>query len=191
MKPLFLCGLIFLLSLFTASPGYVATGDFLYVIANVVNVRESPSIKASIMMTVQLGHKVVEISRQGKWIEVGIARTGQVGWIHSSLLGSKRAGGKTTTSLSPEFKKFSRAFASLNNRIESMAGVRFFTGAEDIGDGILYVKATQTWISASRPNKKSNLNTILKLWKAANNNLPVVVYILDPQGNKHMWISSR
>lgn len=66
---------------------FATPGDALYVRGNNVNVRAAPSREADILRQVHYGQVVIEIQRQGKWVEVHLAR-GQVrlGWIHSSLL---------------------------------------------------------------------------------------------------------
>ncbi len=170
-----------------------ASGDILYVKVDRVNVRQGASTKTLVLITLNKGHELVEISRQGEWNQVGVARTrGTIGWIHRSLVTSERPpGGKTTTPPNPEFKSFMGAFNILNYKVKSATGVTFFTGVEDLADGIIRVTATETWLSGSRQDRESNLRTIYKLWKAANDNLPVAVYIVDSQGKRRMtcdWI---
>jgi uncharacterized protein YgiM (DUF1202 family) len=170
-----------------------ASGDILYVKVDRVNVRQGASTKTPVLITLNKGHELLEIYRQEEWIQVGVARTGgKIGWIHRSLVTSELPlGGKTTTPLTPEFENFMWAFNILNHKVKSATGVTFFTEVEDLADGIIRVTATDTWLSGSRQERESNLRTIYKLWKAANDNLPVAVYIVGPQGKRRMtcdWI---
>ena len=84
------------------------------------------------------------------------------------------------------------AFSVLNQRVKSQTGGELFSGAEDMGDGILHVTATDTWLSGPADAKASNLNTIYKLWQAADGSgLPIAVWVLDSRGNVVMRKSGR
>lgn len=165
-----------------------APGDILYVHANVVNMREAPSTRAPIVLQLRKGHKLLEFQRKGDWVEVGADRTGgKSGWIHSSLIGKRFEGGATRAPEDPKFEKFQVAFDELNARIERRTGLRFFTKAENLGDGIVQVTATDTWLSAPRADRESNLRTIFRLWDAAEGSgLPIAVYVVDRHGNQQM-----
>jgi len=170
--------------------GYVlaAPGDILYVHGDVVNMREGPSTTSRIVLKLQKGHKLVEFQRKGKWVEVGADRTGgKSGWIHSSLIGKQFIGGSTKATANSKFEKFKAAFNELNTRIKRKTGITFFTKAEDLGDGIVQVTATDTWLSAPQSDRKSNLRTIFQLWDAAEGSgLPIAVYVVDKTGNQRM-----
>ena len=51
-----------------------------------VNVRRSPSLKATIITVLERGHRLVELSRRNKWVHVGITGQGITGWVHASLV---------------------------------------------------------------------------------------------------------
>lgn len=160
-----------------------APGDKLYITADRAVVRTSASITSASVIAVNRGHELMEFQVVGNWIEVGVARTGgKTGWVRRQDVSSQKQGGKTTAPLSAQFKVFRAAFDQLNHRVEVQSGVRFFTGAEDRGDGILYVTATSAWLAGPRQARESNARTILELWRAANNDLPVMVYIQDSGG---------
>lgn len=171
-----------------ASHVFAAPGDILYVHGDVVNMREGPSTSSGIVLKLQKGHKLVEFQRKGKWVEVGADRTGgKSGWIHSSLIGNQFLGGSTKAPADPKFKKFKDAFNELNARIKRKTGITFFTKAENLGDGIVQVTATDTWLSAPQSDRESNLRTIFQLWDAAEGSgLPIAVYVVDKYGNQRM-----
>ncbi len=86
---------IFLVCMLAASV-LAAPGDILYVHVEVVNIREGPSTKDPVVLMLLKGHKLLELQRQGEWVEVDTGRTGgKTGWIHSSFIGKELIGGET------------------------------------------------------------------------------------------------
>ena len=76
------------------------------------------------------------------------------------------------------------AFSTLNQRVKSQTGIELFSDAEDIGDGILHVTATDAWLSASTDEQSSSVNTVYKLWQAADGSgLPIAVYVRNARGD--------
>ena len=63
-----------------------ATGDVLKVKAERANLRAGPSEKSEARGQLQTGDDVIELQRQGDWIGVRVGRTGEEGWIYSSLV---------------------------------------------------------------------------------------------------------
>ena len=174
----------------TLSTGLVlaATGDVLYVHGDVVNMRSGPSTDSEIVIQLNKGHKLLEFRRTGDWVEVGADRTGgKSGWIHSALIGKDFKGGSTKAPANAKFEKFKLAFDELNARIKQQTGIIFFTQADDMGDGIVQVTATDNWLSGPLADRKSNLNTIFQLWDTAEGSgLPIAVYVVDQNGNQRM-----
>lgn len=177
-----------LLGLILATAASATTGDILYIQGNGVNVRRGPGTDAPVIMKLNRGHELIEFERRGDWVNVGIARTGgKDGWVHRSLVGSKFPGGGTTAPPDPKFDQFRAAVELLNARVRQMAGVDFFTNVENLGDGIVQVTATDTWIAAPIADRQGNLNTMFDLWDAAEGTgLPIMVSIVDARGNQVM-----
>ena len=88
-------------------------------------------------------------------------------------------------------KRFEAAFKKLNKQTLRTLGIRLFKGAKHIGDGVLEITATELWLEAPQSDKESNLKTIVGLWERANNFGPVVVNIVDSEGEKQMSMSSE
>ncbi len=180
---------IILIFIFAATcNSHAAPGDILYVQSDVVNMRKGPSKQHPVVLQLRKGHKLMEFQRQGRWVEVGADRTGgRSGWIYSSLISKEFKGEGTTAPADKKFQKFKAAFAELNARIKRKSGFTFFTKAENLGDGIIQVSATDKWLGAPRTNRESNLRTIFQLWDAAEGSgLPIAVYVVDKHGNQHM-----
>src|SRR3546814_1274115 len=66
-----------------------APGDILYAQKNGVNVRSAPNSSSAVVLTLNMGHKLVEFERRAEWVHIGVDRTeGKEGWIHAGLVGS-------------------------------------------------------------------------------------------------------
>lgn len=167
-----------------------APGDILYTQGDSVNMRESPSASSNIVLKLNKGHELVEFQRKAEWVEVGAAKSnGKSGWISSSLVGKEFLGGATKTSNNPAFNKFKRSFDELNTNIKKQTGITLFTKAENLGDGIVQITATDTWLRAPHADKENSLQTIFKIWDAIEGTgLPIAVYITDENGKvRHFY----
>ena len=150
-------------------------------------VREAASESASALITVDAGHELIEVSRANGWVEVGVARTGKVGWVSISSTMLTQAFGGTQTPETDSFVRFTVAFSILNQSVKSQTGIALFSDAEDMGDGIICVTATSAWLSGSADEQASTLNTVYELWRAADGSgFPVAVYVRGAAGNTVM-----
>lgn len=57
------------------------------VISSKANVRKGASTKHKVLTTLEEGHTLFPIKRQGRWLLVGVADKPFIGWIHDSLVG--------------------------------------------------------------------------------------------------------
>ncbi len=167
-----------------ASPAIAGLGDKLYVQKNGVNVRNGPGTNSDVTLTLGTGHELVEFSRKGGWVNVGITRTGgKDGWIHSSLVGSTSPEGPIIAPADGKFDAFVEDVEKLNSTVEPVAGFTFFTEVENLGDGIIQLKAHRQWLAAPRADRESNLNTLFNLWSTREaSGLPIAVLIVDSSG---------
>ena len=170
--------------LIAPSIAWAAPGDTLYVQGNGANVRSAPSKSASVVMVVGRGHKLIEFERKNGWVHVGIVRTGgKDGWIFDELVGAEFAGGESAAPADQRFAKFENTVFDLNERIRRTAGVDFFTKVENLGDGLVWVTATNVWVEAPYSDREGNLNTLFDLWDAAEGSgLPIMVQVVDQHG---------
>ena len=78
-----------LLILMLAPASKAAPGDVLFVQASGVNVRQFPSLEATVLTKLSRGSKVVEVKREGNWVRIRSERlNGAEGYIYRSLLRS-------------------------------------------------------------------------------------------------------
>ena len=159
-------------------------GDTLYVQKSLAVVHTGPGTSHSVLLKLGKGHELIELYRQGEWINVGIARTGgKDGWIHASLVGSVSSGGATVAPADPKFDTFVRDVGKLNDKVEPITGFPFFTKIENLGDGIVQLTAHDGWLSAPRSSREANLETLFNLWSQhEGSGLPVAVYIANRMG---------
>jgi SH3-like domain-containing protein len=164
---------------------WASPGEKIYVQKPSVNIRTGPGTNNAVLLKLNLGHELIEFSRRGEWINVGIPRTGgKDGWIHSSLVGPVSPGGATTAPKDRRFDAFLKDVEKLNAKVEPITGFPFFTKVENLGDGIVQLTAHDQWLKAPRSDRESNLNTLYRLWSAQEGSgLPVAVYIVDARSN--------
>ena len=63
-----------------------APGDFLYVTGDRVNARDGPDAGHAVLTRLTRHVQVVEISRQGGWVEVGVLSICRIAWVHQDYL---------------------------------------------------------------------------------------------------------
>ena len=62
--------------------------DALFVLKDLVNMREGPSIEHPVVLRLEKGQELMEFKRDGKWVHVGAYGTaGKIGWVHERLVG--------------------------------------------------------------------------------------------------------
>jgi hypothetical protein len=50
------------------------------------NLRRKPSLESKIVTVLNQGEAMVELTAKGKWMQVGVLKSGEVAWIYKSLL---------------------------------------------------------------------------------------------------------
>jgi TPR repeat protein len=50
------------------------------------NLRRKPSLESKVVTVLNQGEAMVELSAKGKWMQVGLLKSGEVAWIYKSLL---------------------------------------------------------------------------------------------------------
>ncbi len=179
--------------LLASNIAWAAPGDTLYAQSEWVNVRSAPSKSARVVMAVGRGQKLIEFERKYGWVHVGIVRTGgKEGWIFDGLVGAEFAGGESAATDEQSFTNFENTVFDLNERVRQTAGVDFFTEVENLGDGLVWVTATNVWVEAPYSDRESNLNKLFDLWDAAEGSgLPIMVQVVDQQRNLVMRKARR
>jgi hypothetical protein len=164
-----------LLSLSLAIFAYAETGDYLYVKGDVVNMRSEPSTESNVIVKLRRGHRLIEIQKKGKWIEVGADSTGgKTGWIYASLTSTTPLHGKPDAIGYPPFSKFVDTYYNRLNK-------GLFTKAEYKGDGIINIHVNYKWMSVSREDKTWSMNVLLDAWSKCDRGV-VSINMVSPSG---------
>lgn len=130
-----------------ASVATAGPGDKLYVLKRNVVLRTEPSPQAPKVLELRLGQELMEFGRQGSWVEVGAVRTGgKSGWVLLSVVGTRKPRNAVQPPDPPGFKTFKNAFKKLNSDVERKTGIKLFTDAKALGDGMVQVTASDVWI---------------------------------------------
>jgi Bacterial SH3 domain len=167
-------------------PNSVAeTGDALIITGDIVNLRTAPSTDAASPIKLLKDRKVIEIQRQGDWVEIKTNRDDiKTGWVYKSLI----IKAKTRESADEKrFRVFKQRFIDLNQGIKKQNGIPYFKDVIDKGNGAIHVIASAVWLAKTQEARGGPLNDVFKLWSDV---VPVgssmSVIVLDEQGEQHM-----
>jgi len=175
-------GLILALLCFSAT-GWPIPGDVRYVDGAFAVVREEPHGASATVAKIAEGQAVLEIQRQGNWLNVGVLGAGITGWIHLSFLKEPEDAQRRSQPLIAAMRRFRPVFDAFN-AMKAKDGERPFASASQRENGLLRVSASSTWWSKPLALRKSDLVSLHQMWKVANEQLPVTVIIEDPEGRR-------
>lgn len=162
-------------------------GDDLIIIGDIVNLRTGPASDSEVALKLVKDRKLIEIQRQGEWVEVETNREDiTTGWVHKSLVKHNKAIGRPL-SADKRFERFKQRFDDQNEVLTKQNGDTYFIDVKDEGEGTLGVIASAFWINAEREERERTINTVFKLW---SNVVPVgssmALIVFDEQGEQHM-----
>lgn len=149
-------------------------------------VREQPHGAAPVVARILEQQPVIEIARQQNWLQVGVIGKGITGWIHLSFLAAMEDAQERPQPLIPPMRRFRPAFDTFNFMQRARDGGPPFTLLRHPDDGVLLVSASLIWWSSSPTRQRSDLESLYQMWKVANDQLPVIVLIDDPDGRRQM-----
>lgn len=67
-------------------PDWQRLGEIRVIKSRRANIRREPSLKSAILGGLDQGASLLEVSRQGHWVQVVVIPSGLGGWVHASLL---------------------------------------------------------------------------------------------------------
>ncbi|MFT5396484.1 MAG: hypothetical protein ACI85N_001683 [Gammaproteobacteria bacterium] len=166
------------------SSSHAATGDQLIITGNIVNLRAAPSTDAASPIKLLKDRKVIEIQRQGDWVEVKTNREDiKSGWIYKTLITKLK---KKESAEEKRFRIFKQRFTAYKENVRNQNGIPQFKEVIDKGEGTLHVIATESWLATTHETRGVSLTEVFKLWSAV---VPVgsslTVIVLDEQGEQH------
>jgi len=166
------------------SNSYAATGDQLIITGDIVNLRTAPSTDAASPIKLLKDRKLIEIQRQGDWVEVKTNREDiKTGWVYKTLIKKIK---KKESAEEKRFRIFKQRFNAYNENIRNQNGIPQFKEVIDKGEGTIHVIATEAWVATTHEARGASLTDVFKLWSdvvPVGSSLSVVV--IDEQGEQH------
>lgn len=175
-----------------ASVALAASGDTYRVAGERVNLRAGPSDDANVRSQILRGEELVELRQSGNWLGVRALRTGEEGWVFAKLLDPVATSTLETSTTAPAtagFGELSRDFDGLMAAIDGRRGFKLYDKVHQAGGNALEVNASETWLRAGSADEHlMSALAIYQMWKNHQNNAPVKVVVIDPQGTPYITI---
>jgi uncharacterized protein YgiM (DUF1202 family) len=157
-----------------ASVAFVAaamagTGDVYKVSGERVNLRAGPSNQAMVRGQLLQGEDLIELTQQGSWVGVRVARTGEEGWIYSDLI--RRVSQSTLSRPLPAagFARYSRDFDALIETINRDIGMPMVAEITQGANNTLRLTPTPEWmLGTGRDAKLYATLALYQMWKGMN-----------------------
>ncbi len=166
------------------SNSHAVAGDKLIITGSIVNLRTAPSTDAASPIKLLKDRIVIEIQRQGDWVEVSTNREDiKTGWIYKTLIKKLK---KKESAEEKRFRIFKQRFNAYTENVRNQNGIPQFKEVIDKDEGTIHVIATTAWLAATHEARGVSLNHVFKLWSdvvPVGSSLSVVVF--DEQGEQH------
>lgn len=181
-------------ALLLSGTALAAPGDVHRVSAERVNLRAGPTDIATVRSQVARGEQLLELRRDGNWYGVRVIRTGEEGWIFGDLIEEVQtstlgAEGWASAGFGDLSRDFDRMMSLVNQRFGLATVQRVEQRANNEG---LAVTMTPEWLRAG--SDREHVLTALavyQMWKNHQNNAPVRVVMLTPDGRPYVTIDER
>ena len=166
-----------------------APGDFWEVRQYSTNLRLGPGTDHGIYTQRGRGDVVMELRREGDWLEVAIDSDGRAAWVHQRLLEQITAE-PGEAAPAPDFDNFASLFDAQDP--DNQFGVPvYFRDPVHLEYGVLRVDAHDGFLELDPDTRESHLQSLLRLWSTADNSgVPVSVIVRDPDTGTHRYIRS-
>lgn len=180
IKRVLLAGAASLAMLAGSATGALAgTGDLHKVSGERVNLRSGPSNQAAVRGQLLQGEELIELTQQGGWLGVRVARTGEEGWIFSDLV---RRVSQSSLGRAPSaggFARYSRNFDMLIEAIDRQVGMPMAAEITQGPNNTLRVTPTAEWmLGTSRDAKLYAALALWQMWKGTSRDRPANVAIV-------------
>lgn len=160
-------------------------GDELIISSEIVNLRSAPSTQAEVPIKLTKNKKVIEIQRQGDWVEVETNRQDvKTGWLYKTLV---KKGPKKETQAEKRYRVFQERYADYNAAIKEQNGTHYFTETAYSDETTLSVVPTAAWLNAEIEERQNTLSEVFKIWSdVVPVGISITLLVVDKQGKQHM-----
>jgi hypothetical protein len=182
---------IFLLA---GAPAFAEIGDVYRVTGERVNLRSGPSDAATVRSTVEHGDEIIELRRDGSWLGVRVARTGEEGWVFSDLVErvSQSQLGPAIVVPDAGFREISPEFNQLLAGVGEEFGYPLISKVETLsGDALRITPSPSFLLNAGRDAHMAIAMAIYQLWKNHQNQRPVRLDLLGWNGTPYITIQDQ
>ena len=166
-----------------------APGDFWEVQQYSTNLRSGPGTDHGVYTQRGRGDVVMEVYREGDWLQVAIDSDGRTAWVHERLLEQITAE-PGEAAPAPNFDNFASLFDPQDP--DNQFGVPvYFREPVHLEYGVLRVDAHDGFLELDPDTRESHLRSLLRLWSTADNSgVPVTIIVRDPDTREHRYIRS-
>lgn len=164
-------------------------GDELVITGFVVNLRAQPSTDAAVLLKLKEDLTVVEIQREGDWVQVYNDRAGvPTGWVHHSLIVPLSTGNTTAIINHTEsYNRFMTTYDKLSESWKKIHGVLPFVMIAEYINRKIRITATTEWLQAEQAEREQMVVDLFKSWsQIVEPGLTAEIEIVDSNGNKLM-----
>lgn len=164
-------------------------GDDLVITGSIVNLRGQASTDAPVLLKLLRDRRVVEIKREGEWVEVFIDRADiSTGWIHNSLVAPLADRNNVPLAIHTEsFNRFVETFNDLNGSWQQQYGYLPFISVEEFTNRRIRITATTVWLKTDQGHRQQMLSLIFAQWSnAVGSGLSIYLEVVDQDGDRHM-----
>jgi uncharacterized protein YgiM (DUF1202 family) len=169
------------ITMMAAVPAMAEIGDVYRVTGERVNLRSGPSDAATVRSTVERGDEMIELRRDGGWVGVRVARTGEEGWIFRDLVERVAQSQLVGIAIPPDagFRELSPEFNQLIGGVGEEFGYPLINRVEVPSADTLRVTPSPNFLlNTGRDTHMAIAMAIYELWKNHQNQRPVRLDLL-------------
>ena len=154
-----------------------APGDLWEVKQYSTNVRTGPGTDHSIAFQSARADVLMELERDGDWLEIRAVRTQRQGWVRDDLLRPLTERGEA---------KPSDAFSLFKRMLEDSDGVDgLFEQAHYLGYATVEITVTPLFLDAPLDSRMAQLQDLLRIWQTVDNTgIPATVLLRERDGRR-------
>lgn len=165
-----------------------APGDDLIIIDKVVNLREQPSTDAKVLLKLGQDRRLVEIRREGEWVEVYTDRDDiGSGWVHATLVAPLPNQDTPLINHTRAYDRFVEKYNTINADWQQQHGTPPFNRIDEFINQRIKLVASEAWLQTPQAERDEMLKNLFDLWsQSVGNGQSIEIVVLLPDGTPTM-----
>lgn len=165
-----------------------APGDDLIITDKLVNLRDQPSTDAKVLLKLGQDRRLIEIRREGEWVEVYTDRDDiGSGWVHASLVAPLPDHDTPMVNHTRSYDRFIEQYKKISADWQQLHGNEPFARMDEYINYRIKLVASEAWLKIPQAERDEILTTLFDLWsKSAGNEQSIEIVILLPDGTPTM-----